>query len=235
MLAVIKHNNNRQIFDIQAFEVGTLHFKEGDVYSEKRGLAIILSGRISPYHYEEKPRNIDFFDLKGHVENLFSSLGIFGHFKKAHFKTLHPGRQAEILVGSEIVGVMGEVHPNECAKVDLDPRSRVYFAQIDLQKLALFELNNASFVKLPEYPSSERDLTITLNEEISLESILNKIKAIECPVLAKVELIDIFKDPTKVGVGKQNVSLRFTYREDHKTIEMKDVEEAHNKISKSFD
>jgi phenylalanyl-tRNA synthetase beta chain len=235
-LAAIKHNHNRQNFDIQAFEIGSLHLKEEERYCEKRAAAIAMTGKLTSYHFEEKPRSVDFFDLKGVIENLFASLGAPSiQFKKSSFKTMHPGRQAEIWIKGEMLGVMGEVHPTELHKIDIDPKHRIYFAQIDLEKVLALGLEPSNFTKIPEYPSSQRDLTITLSDKVHFESILKKIDSLNCPSLVGIELLDIFKDEQKVGIGKQNVSLRFTYREDHKTIETKDVEEAHSQIQKKIE
>lgn len=231
LLSSIKHNHNQQTFDIHAFEIGSLHFRVGEEYTEKRALAIVMTGKKDPYHYENKPQNCDFFDLKGILENLFFSLGISHHaFIPSSLPSFHPGRGGELFIGTEGVGVIGEVHPRETGKIDIDPKRRVYFAQIDLQKLAFFEISQPEFVKLPAYPFSQRDITLTLDDKISLKEILSCIKTPKCPFLCDVQLIDIFKDVEKVGIGKQNVSLRFTYRDDAKTIETKDVEESHNAI-----
>ncbi|MCF7851628.1 MAG: phenylalanine--tRNA ligase subunit beta [Simkaniaceae bacterium] len=231
LLETLKHNQNRQIFDIQAFEMGALHFHENDNYFEKHALAILLSGKRRPYHFSDKPMDVDFFDLKGHVENLFIGLCLSNiDFKRSHFYAFHPGRQCEIILDNETIGVLGEVHPNECRKLSLDPKKRVLYAQIDLDKLLQLDLDSTTFESIPQYPGSQRDLTLTLSDNISIHALYDKIAQGNSPLLKNIELIDVFKDEQKVGLGKQNMTLRFTYRDDTGTLEMKQVDEEHAKI-----
>ena len=231
-LATVKHNHNQQQFDLAAFEVGTLHFKEGDQISEKRGLAIVLSGKEHPHHFDQKPQEVNFFTLKGHVENLMIALGITAvEFRRSQLPPFHPHRQCEVVVNERVIGVMGEVHPDECAKLNLDTKKRVYFAQLDLELLMGLEVKRVNFTPLPQYPHSQRDITLTVSSEVTLESLYERITKANAPHLRNIELIDIFRDEEKVGKGKQNITLRFTYRDDEKTIEMGQVDEEHQLIS----
>jgi phenylalanyl-tRNA synthetase beta chain len=51
--------------------------------------------------------------LKGRVEALLKELNITGYeFKRAKDPSYHPGRTAEILIDGDVLGVIGEVHPD---------------------------------------------------------------------------------------------------------------------------
>ena len=233
LLMAIKHNENHQNHDISAFEIGTLHFKDGDKLIEKQALAIILSGKRAQHHFCSHAKGVDFFDLKGHVSNLLIALGIDNvEFKRSQFSSLHPGKQCEVMLKNEVVGVLGEVHPNECSKLDIDSKKRLYFAQLDVEKLMAHKLGKVIYSPLPQFPSSTRDITLTISEKTELQSLYDLIAKAKTSHLRNVELVDIFKDEQKVGKGLQNITLRLIYRNDDSTIEMQQVDDDHNKIAK---
>ena len=57
----------------------------------------------------------DFFNMKGVVEEFFEKVGIrrqsISYDPKAGKTFLHPGRQANIIYDGQVIGYLGEVHP----------------------------------------------------------------------------------------------------------------------------
>lgn len=152
LLQAVKFNADHGTQNIAAFEVGRLHFKESEGrYVEPTAAAIILSGLRSPYHWDPKPEECDFFDLKGIVENLLDALKIeHAHFEPSHLHTLHPGRQARIKIGDAVVGVLGEVHPELVKKIDIP--QRVFFAELELQELMALMPKQWKVEDVPQFP-----------------------------------------------------------------------------------
>jgi phenylalanyl-tRNA synthetase beta chain len=120
LLQAVKYNIDHGTTHIAGFEIGRTHFKEKDQYIEPTVAGIILSGKRAPYHWDPKPEDFDFYDLKGIIENLLASLKIEGvNFEISHLQNFHPGRQAKIKKGEAVLGVMGEVHPEHLAQIDV--------------------------------------------------------------------------------------------------------------------
>lgn len=229
LLQVVKYNIDHQNHDLSGFEIGRVHFKENDNYEEQSVAGIILTGKSSPYHWENKPQPVDFFTLKGMIEAMFQELGI-GHsvFKPSQYPTLHSGRQAAIYVGDLEVGSLGEVHP--AIQRRLDVPQRIYFAEISLHDLMQVSSSSSLMQPLPIYPASERDWTLTLKEEIPIQDLLTKIKSNASPLLEAVSLLDIYRSD-KLGAGQKNVTLRFVYRDNAKTVEQEAVEAEHQRLT----
>ncbi len=82
---------------------------------------------------------------------------------------------------------------------------------------------------LPIYPGSELDWTVTLPEAFPVQKILNFIKTLEVPLLKKVGVQDLYTSE-KLGKGLKNLTLRFLYRDDDKTLEQEAVEAVHPNI-----
>lgn len=228
LLQVIKYNWDHQTHDIAAFEVGRIHFKEKDQYREQTMAAVVLSGKSRPYHIDPKANEVDFYDLKGIVENLLNELKVSNvSFKPSHLNTLHPGRQASIFAGKLEIGSLGELHP--AVQRRLDVPQRIYFAEINLHDLFQVKSNESKMRALPIYPGSERDWTLTLAEDTSIDDIFTAIHSLSSSVLENVSLIDIYRSD-KLGRGLKNVTLRFLYRDWEKTISQEKVEAEHTRI-----
>ncbi len=223
-LEVAKNNFDHKNFDLAVFEISKIHFKNKDEFFEKPTIAIMLSGKNRPHHFDIKPIDFDFYDLKGILENLLGTLKIKNYsFAKSSHPCFHPGRQAKIFIDGIEIGVVGEIHPLSLSEFDL--KKPVLFAEIDTAELMQKQRANIKYTELSQYPSSERDWTISLPGDIALTPLLEKIQS---PILEEAFLLDIYVDPKKENV--KNVTFRFIYRDKNKTVSFEEVEKEQEKI-----
>ncbi len=228
LLQVVKLNANHQVNDISAFEIGKIHFKESTDFKEPSCVGIILTGKKSPLHWDEKPKNVDFFDLKGCAENLLKGLGIKEYaFEPSHLHTLHPGRQAQIKIGKQTIGVIGEVHPEILTHMALD--QTVLFGEINLQDMFTYRKKDKKYQKLPSFPGSQRDWTLTLRYDVPIQKVFEAIRSSKPHILEHYALVDLFTGE-KLGQDRKNATLRFIYRDQEKTLSFETVEAEHTKL-----
>jgi len=228
LLTALKHNLDRQNKTVAGFEVGRIHFKQDGNFTERPSIAVILSGLSTPYHHDPKPREVDFFDLKGIVENLLESFSLPKvEFEVSHLKTFQSGRQAKVFSKKTFLGVIGEIHPFTLQKLDIS--GRVYCAELDLQMIESLKSNAISVKPLPLYPSSERDWTISVSKETKVGDILSDIRRSAPALLENVFLIGVFENE-KIGTDRKNVTFRFSYRDTEKTIDSATVETIHTNL-----
>lgn len=228
LLQVVKYNIDHQTRDISGFEVGRVHFKEGEKYFDQSTVGIVLSGSRAPYNWQDKSQEVDFYDLKGIVENLLTSLRVTGYsIVPSTLTTLHPHRQAAVWIGENELGAFGEVHPDVLKFYDID--QRVYFAEFNI--INLFQLRDPepTCKPLSLYPSSERDWTITVDESLQAGKILDTAKSMPSRLLKEVTLLGIYQGE-KLGPSKKNITLRFIYRDDNKTISQQAVDAEHDRL-----
>lgn len=229
LLQTIKYNVDHQNHDISGFEIGRIHFKDKDKYKEHSVAAIILTGKIQLESWNDKPADVDFYDLKGIIENLLDENGIKGYqFKEHKLKTFHDARQAGIFVGDLEIGSMGEIHPAIIRKLDV--AKRILFAEISLHDLYPLRKNDPKMAPLPVFPNSTRDWTLTVKEGVTYEQLLKMIDSIASKLLEKVILIDIYRSE-KLGKGLKNMTLRFIYRDNEKTVSQENVDAEHSTIT----
>lgn len=231
LLQVVKYNRDHSNDHISGFEIGRIHFKDGENFKEFSTAGIVMTGNASPYHWDPKPREVDFFDLKGIVENFLAGLHIGPvAFVRSHLHNFHPGRQASIKVGDQTIGVLGEVHPNHIQKLDIG--QRVYFAEINLQDVLQLAPKLCHVAEINPYPGSERDWTITVSDEMTIARLLEIIKESSSRLLEQVYLLDLYKSD-QIGQDKRNVTFRFYYRDQKKTIAYETVEKEHARLTEA--
>ncbi len=229
LLQVIKHNFVHQNRNIAGFEIGRIHFQDGEHYKEQPVVGIILMGKALPLHWSQESRDFDFFDIKGIIENVLDAFGVSGYlFKNLDLKTFHSGRQASIFVDSLEVGSFGEIHPAIQRRLDIP--QRILFGEFNLSDLLKLARPLERVTPLPIYPGSERDWTLTVQKSISFTQIIEIIYKQSSTILENVSLKDIYQSD-KLGLQFQNVTLHFVYRDSCKTIEQEVVESEHQRLT----
>ncbi len=220
LLEVVKGNFAKKNQTIAAFEIGRIHFLQKDTVAEIPLAAILLTGNRNFPHWSQKSVDVDFFALKGIVENLLT-----GTFTPSNHIAFHPGRQADIHIDDLIVGSLGEVHPRLLEKFDI--KKPVYYAELNLMNLLKKKRTHFKMTPLPQFPSSERDLTLSLPLKMPIEDVFERIRAAKSPILEHVELIDLYLPE---GQEFKNATFRFVYRDLLKTISFEEVEAEHLKM-----
>ncbi len=229
LLQVVKYNIDHGTSNVAGFEVGRVHIKNENQFMEPTAIGIVLTGKRAPYHWAPKPEDFDFFDLKGFLENFLASLKIDGAvFEPSHLPHFHPGRQAKIKIEDSVLGVMGEVHPGLAGKLDVS--QPIFFAELNLHELMPFVPKEWKVASLPQFPGSERDWTVTLNDELPIEDVLHALLSVSSRLLETVTLLDLYKSD-QIGKDKKNATFRFFYRDIEKTIAYEAVEREHARIT----
>lgn len=227
MMQSLQHNFDHQNRHVSAFEIGQIHYREQENFGEQSAAAIALTGHMTPHSIDPKPRDVDFFDLKGMVENLMMGLDITPLcFEPSQNPLFHPKRQAKLIHGDFNLGILGQVHPGLT-------HFPIYFAQINLTEcLNLWSSHNDKQMKpIPLYPGSDRDLTLTVDEEVPVAAIFDQIKKTRSSLLEDVYLLDLYRGGDS---GKKNVTLRFSYRHSKKTLPAEAVDKEHARLVKQI-
>jgi len=231
LIKAAQHNFNFSQTDLALFEIGRIHYKEGDQIEEPSCAAILLNGLSRHPHFDRKPSTFDFFDLKGMVENLCFHLHLKNvEFHPSNLHTLHPWRQAQIKIHDTVIGVFGEIHPELILKTNL--HGRLLFAELNLNDILGLKKRDVKFQSLATYPASTRDWTLTLSNNIPYSKISSLVRSAKSPHLESFEMIDSFTSK-ELGTGRKNVTFRFVYRDRHQTIAYETVEEEHRALTHS--
>jgi phenylalanyl-tRNA synthetase beta chain len=231
LLEILEYNSTLSP-RLALFEIGPVFLPvEGQqLPEEKVMLSIGITGQRNLTSWQGDPsENMDFYDLKGIVEGMMQGLHIDNvHYCPGEHPSLHPGKTAEILIGEEVVGVMGELHPLVKANYELE-EPPVYVAEFDLAQILaesgiLFDVEPA-----PTYPPVLEDLAVVVDEAVTAAAIEGVLRKGGGEYLTKIRLFDIYRGK-QVGEGKKSLAFSLTYIAPDRTLTDKEVQKIRNKI-----
>lgn len=230
LLDTIKKNINNGYANLKIFELGRafIHDKDGKLPKERNMFAGLISGKKTENLWDYKS-NVDFYDLKGCLENIFYALKL----EKITFKSdvldtiLHPGKSCSVLSGETILGYMGEIHPHILEKIDLKQAAYVFEINTDiLDKHLKDEITYRDFSK---FPAITRDVAFIVSRDMEVDYIFNIISSFKEDLLENVEIFDIYEGKG-ISENAKSVGLRFSYRSAERTLTDGEANIIHDKI-----
>ena len=225
LLDSLRNNLTRQNQNIKLFEVGRT-FAAGPV--ETRSVALLLTGTRNAAFWQGENTKVDVSDLKGVVEGLLESLGVYGvEFVRREEEGSLFLESAELRMGKQTIGQMGQLLPT--LGKGYEAREAVYLAEMNLDALLQRRTTNKSFKSLPQFPASERDVAMIVDESVTHSDVLGVVKKIKPANLVETQLFDVFRGKN-VPEGQKSLAYSFTYRSVEKTLKDKEVNSAHDQL-----
>lgn len=178
--------------------------------------------------------NMDFFDIKGIVEELTDVLGISDKVEYEALKTLpymHHGRCAKISIENSELGFVGEVHPTVLEKYSIG--TKAYIAVINVDLLVQNAVFDKTYKALPKFPVMQRDIAMLVKDDVTVKEIEKIIKEKGGKLLESVKLFDVYKGK-QIEKGYKSVAYTITFRGDH-TLTDEEVNAPVKKILKSLE
>ena len=222
LMSVYDYNSARNNNDISIFEIGKSFYKESGEYKESLRLAILMSGN---YYLDIKNTKVDFYILKGIVEELLDFLGFNGRYNFLVGDVpgeFHPGQSALVNVQGNNLGIIGKLHPNVSKK-------DIYVFEIDLDKLLKLHPTRMSYKEILKYPSIVKDVSFVVGKDVYSETIEKVIKKAGGKLLTKIEVFDVYTGEN-VGENEKSIAYSLTFNDPAKTLTDEEVTSIFNKI-----
>lgn len=224
MLETLSYNYNRKNEEAKLFEISKTYIPTvaGELPNEPEKLAIGMYGK-----------DIDFFDLKGALEEIIVGLNIKG-ITWAPLTTcpsLHPGRAASLMIGDKQIGILGQVHPTVCKNFQMD--STCFVAEIDI--LPLFESvdNDVKYKSLPKFPAAERDIAVLVDKTALVGDLEATIAKASGALLENIKLFDVYEGD-RIPEDKKSVAFAISFRAADRSLTSEEVNKVFNKIVKDL-
>lgn len=220
LIPCVQYNINRQQSRVRFFELG-LRFdyqNAASIHDLKQipTLAMIAVGAKTVESWHGKPQAMDFFDLKGEVEELLAAGRVQVEYVRSERSWLHPGQSAEILVNGQSIGYLGRLHPSLENELDL---GTTWVAELDQQ--AVLQTYVSNFTELSRFPSVRRDIALLISDKINVSEIQQLIEQTGGELLHSTWLFDVY---TGQGVEAGKRSLAFALLWQHPTRTLEDAE-----------
>jgi len=218
---------------VRLFEIGAVYLPEADARlpRETRRLVIALTGQRSVDHWDttEKQPQLDFFDLKGLVEEFLLRLHVPSlTFEPLTTTELHPGQSAEVKSGKQVLGKIGQLHPQVAGSYELG-RRKIVVADLDLE--CILELMPAwhSFESISTFPPVLEDIALVVDETLPAEKLEAEIKTGGGELLRSIRLFDVYRGQN-LPAGKKSLAYALTYQAMDRSLTDKEVSKVRAKI-----
>ena len=229
LITNVRDNINRNQTDLKLFEISKTFKKLGEGQNglaiEDLKIALILSGREEKNLWNQSKSDYNFYDLKGYLEFLLERLNVtkYSLTRLTNNKNFHPGASAEIKIGEDVIGVLGELHPNLVNYFGIK-REKVFFAELNLTSLLKYIKIKVNYETISKYPEVLRDLAITLDKSVLVGEMVKEIKK-KVNLIEKIDIFDIYSGD-KIDKDKKSVAMSIVLRDKNRTLTDEDIDKA---------
>jgi phenylalanyl-tRNA synthetase beta chain len=226
----LRFNLNREARAFHAFEIGKTFRMDGDMATEQLHIAAVSYGPYALSAIGDHSVAAGFFTIKGILETYFDAIGIsprvaFKAIEGVEAPFLHPGRSAIIRLDNSPIGLVGELHPAEAMRLDLNEPCAVF--ELDLSSLIAYGFSpRKTFQPPPKFPAIRRDLALVLDRNFPADMVLRTVRECGASLLESVEVFDVYEGPA-VAAGKKSVALACRYRAKDRTLTDEEVNRIH--------
>ncbi len=202
LLASLDSNQRRQRERIRLFELGNVFAATDAAPEQSLRLAAVASGTALTEQWDQKPRALDFFDIKGDLERVIALRGIADveMLPTKQHSWLHPGQAAKLILSGKEFGWIGAIHPLILKSFGI--RNDVFAFELDVEILQQRSLPQAK--EISRFPAVRRDLAIVVPETTSYAELQSVISASSGDFLVDLRVFDVYQGD---GVEKTYKSL----------------------------
>lgn len=225
LFKIYEYNKARSVKDVSIFEIGKAFYKMQDEYGENTKIAALMTGDY--YLGIENKKQVNFYVIKGIVEELLDYLGYAGRYsfvvnEEKIPDELHPGQAAQISVNNDVIGIIGRIHP-------AISKENVYVFEIDLDKLLAKKVGKMKYKEISKYPSVNKDLALVVDKNITSKEIEMNIKKAGGSLLTNIKVFDVYEG---IGIpeGKKSVAYALTFEKSDRTLTDEEINNAMDKI-----
>jgi phenylalanyl-tRNA synthetase beta chain len=230
LLRSVSYNQRRGVPNIHLYEIGsTFRTSEGRKQPKERSVvAGVLAGAWHPPAWNVPTTPLDFYDGKGILETLARELGVDKlRFRAAELPYLQPGRSAEVVIGGNVIGWLGEVHPLVAASFEAD--APVVAFELDLGSIVRAARDVKTFSDVPRYPAVELDVALLMPEDVTAERLEQAVRSAGGKLLESVRIFDVYRGEG-IPAGRKSVAVTCTYRSSERTLTTEEVDAAHERL-----
>lgn len=209
--------NTKHHSAIALFDLDTVHMKNGVEVPE----AALHLG-IGLYHAE-------YPQIKGIVEYLLQDLHIPDvRFERPESNPMlvmwSDARVAAIWSGNTLLGYVGELNSHIQANLGIAHTTGIAELNADI----LYTLTDTGNVYTPvsQQPELTADISLVLDETVSLDHITQAITQEHIPYLKRVITINVHQDTTRFGTDKKAATMRLVFQDTERSLSKTDIQPA---------
>ncbi|MFZ4718964.1 MAG: phenylalanine--tRNA ligase subunit beta [Ilumatobacteraceae bacterium] len=216
LLKAIEHNESHRSLGVRLFEVGHVYPpSDAELPAEYEALGIVLAGE-------------DAMAAMAVWRELVTAMGWGARVDQSRVPDgLHPTRSATLSVGKDIVGAVGEVHPDVLDAYGIS--ERVAVLELNVTVLLAAEPKVPQWKATSRFPSSDFDLAFAVPESVSAEKVEKAIRQGAGNGLVDLALFDVYRGKG-LPEGSRSLAYRLRLQAPDRTLTDADVAQVREKI-----
>jgi phenylalanyl-tRNA synthetase beta chain len=222
MLTMIAGNLHRDVSDVRLFELGAVFSGTADKVDERPALAFGAAGNLPELGALRQERAMDFFDVKGVVEQVVARFqargGYFDSFPSEAGLTppwLHPYRAARVSAEGVTVGWFGELHPREASARKF--KVPVFIGEIYLDRLYKLPLRQPAAREISRFQPVHRDFSLILDRSVPWRRVDEALRRLAIPEMIDFRPREVFRD-ARLGESEYSLLLGVTFQASDRTL-----------------
>lgn len=230
LLDAVAYNQKRQQGRVRLFEAGLRFVPDENAENgveQTRMLTGVISGSQQAEQWSGELKAVDFFDLKGEVEDLLALSGKSDDFEFVADKhsAMHPGQTAAIKKQGKTIGYIGALHPKLQKTFGLNGQTYLF----ELEQAAIEQGNIAQAGLISKFQANRRDIAIVVDLDVPANKILKTIKKVGGELIVGLNLFDIYQGKG-IAEDKKSLAISLTLVDQESTLEEKEISEAVDKV-----
>jgi phenylalanyl-tRNA synthetase beta chain len=216
LLKAIAFNESHRRTNVGLFEVGHAYPPgDGELPGEYEELGVAMAGR-------EAKAAMDVW------REVAAAMGFGARVDQSKPPPgLHPTRSATLSLGRDIIGAVGEVHPDVLDAYGVD--ERVAVLELNLTILLAIDEKVAVWKPTSRFPSSDLDLAFVTPDTVIAEKVEKAIKQAAGSLLVDLVLFDVYRG-AGVPDGNRSLAYRLRFQALDRTLGDAELTELRNKI-----
>ena len=230
LVDAVAHNRRHGRRDVALFEVGT-RFSTTD--HETRGVGLAWTGANGAAHWSTPPREVDFFDVRGVVDAVCTSLGCAAQVDPAVLPFLANGQSGAVTIDGQAIGCLGLLLPQIADDRGAPRADKIWVAELNLDAIDRAGAaaragggHDDRIRPLPRYPLVVRDLSVLVAYALPAAIIRGTILAAGASGSAPLSGATFFDRYEGKGLpsGTVSLSVRLTFQSPDRTLTDGDVQ-----------
>jgi phenylalanyl-tRNA synthetase beta chain len=218
LLRAVAFNESHRRPGVSLFELGHVYpagARTDDLPPEFEGLAVALAGQDAPA-------------AMALWREVSRALGVGARVDQQQVPAgMHPTRSATLSIGRDVVGAVGEIHPDVLDAFGV--AQRVAWLELDLSRLLAIEPKIAQWKAVSRYPSTDLDFAFVVPDGISAERVDKNIRQAATGLLVDLALFDVFRG-SGVPEGSRSLAYRLRLQAFDRTLTDTDIAGVRDKV-----
>jgi len=181
---------------------------------QPRHAAVALCGDIERAGWWGPARAVGWADALDAARAVAEAARVELTIRPAVLPPWHPGRCAQLLVGGQVIGHAGELHPRVIAALGLPERT----AAMELDLDALAPPPPVTAPELSAFPPVLLDVALVVASGVASTEVLAAVRDGAGDLLESVRLFDVFVDDVRLGSGVKSLAFALRFRAADRTL-----------------